>query len=390
MSEKPPRSLLQGLAAYRTVTKQKPKEDGGFLKSGQPPVAPPPEVPGGGERKKGEQKESKVRRVAKFLILIGGEEASKILSRLEPEQVENICREIATIKNVPPDEGERILREFRDILSSSPQALAAPGGGGVETARRLLHGAFGEEEGERFLNRLLPQTRKNPFAFLEDFTPVHLALLLQGESPAASALVLSRLSPKLAAQAVGHLEGERRVDVLKRIARMGQVSPEVLEQAAAALREKARDLSAALETAPEAPDGRSSLAAILKAADVSFGEQLLREIGQSDPALEEDIQKRLYTLEDVVRAEDRPIQEKLQTMTDQEIVLLLKGRSPGFEAKIVKNLSANRYALIREEGEIMGQVPRRDADRVAGDFLAWFRQTREAGRIIIADEDELV
>ncbi|MDR3146280.1 MAG: flagellar motor switch protein FliG, partial [Treponema sp.] len=45
-----------------------------------PPPAPPPE--------------SKYRRLAKFFVLIGAEEAARILPRLEPEQIEAVSREI--------------------------------------------------------------------------------------------------------------------------------------------------------------------------------------------------------------------------------------------------------------------------------------------------------
>jgi hypothetical protein len=39
--------------------------------------------------------ESKYRRVAKFLILIGSEQASEILAELDPDQVEKISKESA-------------------------------------------------------------------------------------------------------------------------------------------------------------------------------------------------------------------------------------------------------------------------------------------------------
>jgi len=54
-------------------------------------------------------------------------------------------------------------------------------------------------------------------------------------------------------------------------------------------------------------------------------------------------------------------------------------------------LSANRRKLIREESEILGAVPKRDCDIVAGEFLAWFRLARENGDIMLySDEDVLL
>jgi flagellar motor switch protein FliG len=77
-------------------------------------------------------------------------------------------------------------------------------------------------------------------------------------------------------------------------------------------------------------------------------------------------------------------------MTEKEIVLLLKSRSGEFREKILANVSVQRRALIREEEEILGPVLRRDADKAAKDFLGWFRQMREEGRILLSDDEDVV
>jgi len=100
---------------------------------------------------------------------------------------------------------------------------------------------------------------------------------------------------------------------------------------------------------------------------------------------------RLYSLEDVANAADRPIQEKLRTMDDRDIALLLKGRSEAFTQKIMWNLSSGRADRIREESEIMGAVPKIEVEAAAREFLSWFRQSIDEGRILmLTDKDVLV
>ena len=62
-------------------------------------------------------KESKYARDAKFLILIGSENAAGILSELDPEQVTEISKEIALAKVIKPEERDEILAEFQEIFS---------------------------------------------------------------------------------------------------------------------------------------------------------------------------------------------------------------------------------------------------------------------------------
>jgi flagellar motor switch protein FliG len=329
--------------------------------------------------------ENNYRKVAKFLILVGKDEAAKILAKLDPEQVERVTREISTISRVENAEAEVLLAEFRSLLGGGEGA--SPGSGGVSAARGLLRAAFGKEKGDAFLVRAVPEAAENPFGFLEDFEGDQIALLLKGESPAAAALILSRLEPKTAAAAINKLEPTQRLETLKRIAKLGKVAPEVLERTAAALREKAR--SVGRETT-KVVDGRAALAEILKRTDASVGDRLLDELREADPELGMDIKDRLFTLDDIVKVEDRAVQEKLRTLSDKDIALLLKGRRPAFVEKILSNVTAARRTIIAEERELLGPVPRSEADEAAGAFLRYFRQGREEGRIVLMDDSDIV
>ncbi|MDR2767891.1 MAG: flagellar motor switch protein FliG [Treponema sp.] len=326
----------------------------------------------------GEAGESKYRRAAKFLILIGSDRASEILSRLESEQVTEISKEISGIKGVAAEEAEGILEEFRSLLSG----FEVPRKGGVEEARRILYAAYGEKKGEEILRRAAPEARPNPFGFLEDFLPADLALLFKEEPASAAALVFSRLPPKLSAAALMHFTGGKKLEIARRIARQTPAAPEVLEQVALALREKARHIGA--KDTGEGFDGVSVLAAILKSAELSFGDQLLNDLEREDPELGKNLKERIYTLDDIVLAADLPLQKKLASMDTRDIVLLLRA-APGdaFREKIRNNLSSGRQREILEEDEIIGTVPKRETAEAAAAFLAWFRQRREEGEIII-------
>jgi flagellar motor switch protein FliG len=397
-NKKPGHADPRGISAYQhTMQKKGAPEQGPVPATAGVPQAVPGEgllktgVSGGLPQKSPlppPEGDSKYRRVAKFLILIGGDEAAGILSKLETDQVELVSTEIASIRGITVEEAESILAEFRSILDTGYR-FSGGIGGGVETARRLLYAAFGPDQGEAYLSRAVPESKKNPLGFLEDFSGEQLALLLRAESPATFALVLSRLPAQLSAAVLAKIPGDLKPEILRRIAHLDTTPPEVLERVAAALREKARAIGGGGEE-PLRVDGMGALTAILKSSDLSFGDRLLEELEERDPGLGRNIKDRLYTLEDVIRADNRPIQEKLRVMSNRDIALLLKGRSGEFIEKIYANLSAGRRELIREESEITGPVPKVEADAVARDFLGWFRLNREEGRIILLDDEDVV
>lgn len=411
-------SLRRGIDAYKRTLGQSQPADTAAGKSGLPAPQPAPSPPASGPAASASRAglgdgllktgalgkglgrlgkkpgagdgESKYRRVAKFLILIGGNEASRILSGLDAEQVEAIAKEISTIRGITAEEAETVFEEFRDLLRSSC-GYTGRASGGIEEARRLLYAAFGPVQGEMFLRRTVPEAAENLLDFLNEFSGDQVAFLLREEIPAVAALVLSRLSPKLSAAVLAVMPPDRKLEIIRRIAHAGQVAPEVLERAAGVLREKARHITeAGAGSHPATVDGMDALTAILKHADNSFGERLLEELEEEDPDIGRNLKDRLHTLDDVIEADNRPIQEKLKTMTDRDVALLLKGRLPEFTNKILSNVSSNRRTLIREEGEIMGPVPKFEVEAVTRDFLAWFRLGRENGKILLRTDEDVI
>jgi flagellar motor switch protein FliG len=335
---------------------------------------------------KQEEQNSKYRKVAKFLILIGEEEAARILAYLEPEYIETLSKEIVSIPGITAPEAAAIMQEFQGVFATSRQH-AALSFGGVATARRILHRAFGAEKGETFLVKTLPEAADKPFSFLEEFSGEQLAPLLKDESPALQALVLARLPSKLSAAIISQIDPEKKPGVIKRLATLKETSPEVLSRIADVLRNKTQEIEKLEGTRV---DGMSTLTAIIKSSSTSFGNQLLNDLAYEDPLLSRTLRQQLHTFEDIIKADDRPIEEKIRSMPDKDIVLLLKHKSPEFIEKIFSNMSAQRRKEIRDEEEILGPVRKSEADRVSDEFLAWFRENRESGAITLIDEDLLI
>jgi len=333
------------------------------------------------------QKESKYARVAKFLILIGSEQASGILAELEPQQVSEISKEIARIKYIKPQEKIEILTEFNNLFSNRDFRIYGSSRGGIETARRLLYAAKGPVKGEEILNKAIPETKENLFSFLEEFSVDQLVMLIKNESAQTAALILSRMPAKQSAGILSKLPPDNKAEILRRIAHQKDVSPDVLEQVSAALKERVRNIAGGANDLEI--DGLKILAAILKQGDYSFGDRLLNEIEEDDPGIGQSLKEKLYTLDDVVGAVDRPIQDKLKTMTEYEIAVLLKGRGADFSEKILSCVSAGRRKNIREEFELLGAVPKRECDEAAKNFLSWFRLARERGDIALYSDEDL-
>lgn len=343
-----------------------------YLKSGglvKVPVSP----------KEPDGSDSVYRRVAKFLLLIGIDEAAKILPHLTPEQTEKIIPEIASIRSVSPEEAEVILEEFRGLLEKSRES------GGIETAREILEKAYGPEKAQVMLEKAAPLGGAKPFDYLNDADSERIYYLLSDETDQIKALVLSRIDPKKAASVINLMKSEEKADVIKRLAKMEPISPEVLRRVDQAMHEKS--LAQTTEKA-EKVDGRNALAAILKKMNPVAEDEILANLAEEDPALGEDLRSRLFTIEDVVNADDKFIQNKLRDMSDAEIAMLIAQKPDDFKEKILSCISAGRRQLVREEQEINSPYRKSDCERITSQFFSVLRRAFESGELIIKGRNE--
>ena len=330
---------------------------------------------------KAQERDKGYRKAAEFLMVLGREEASKVLKHLSEEEVTAITREIAQIRTIDEEGARKVLEEFGYLMKT--RDLVARGG--IDTARGILVAAFGEEKGLALLEKIRQRTIPHPFAFLMDLDFEQLLLLLKDESPPVLAMILPHLEPSLAARVVATLPREAQVIIARRIAGMDKIDPEVLRRAEETLRDKIR-LQGTVVT--QEIDGKAALAEILSHMDVSHEEELVETLGQQDAPLAEEIRKRLFGVDTILRIRDIELQAVLRDYADQELVLILKGVPLEVQEKLLANVSSRRRSLIDEELSLLGPVRRSDVDKAIGDLLAYIRSEAELGNITLARADD--
>ena len=326
-----------------------------------------------------EQKDSIFRRVAKFLLIIGEDEAAKILPHLSEAQIEKIIPEIASIRSVDKDEADSILAEFNSLLQNARQA------GGVETAREMLTKVYGKEKANQMLEKTVPFSGARPFDYLSDSDSERIYILLKDENIGVQAMVLSHLQPQKAASVINQMNPEEKKEIVLRLAKMEAVSPDILKRVDRALREKSlRQTSQKAEKI----DGKNALAQILKKMSPSAENDIIASLSESDPDLGMDLRSRLFTMEDVINADDRFIQEQLRLLDDETLCLLIAANPDDFRNKILDNVSSTRRQDVLSIEEINKPFRRSDCERVTSEFFATLRRAYEDGKLIIHGRDE--
>lgn len=347
------------------------------------------------EKQKAAEKngESIYRRIAKFLILIGEDQASQVLKKLPENQIEKIVRELATIRHVEPYEASKILEEFQNLCERNKT------GAGINAAKDILEKAFGKEKAMSVIEKVVPYERLNvrggdfsngkPFDYLFNAEDEKIVLLLKDESSQVRSLVLSFLEPKKAAAYINSLKPEEKKEIILRLAHIRELNPEVVRRVDQSMSEKIDAIESLPVEKTVRLDGRGALAAILKHMDKSSEEKILGSLGEEDPELENSLKEMLFTMDDVLASDDRFIQSVLRNMSDEDCALLIAGKNDEFRLKILSNVSVGRGDEILVEESLKTPVRKIDSDRVTNAFFSTLRAAYEDGRLIVKNRGEI-
>ena len=326
-----------------------------------------------------EGKESVYRRVAKFFLLIGEDEAAKILPHLTDKQIEKIIPELASIRSVSKEEATAILEEFQALLDEAKKS------GGVETAREMLTKAYGKERAEQMLQKSMIEPTPKPFEYLAGEETEKIQLLLKDENVGVKSLVLSYLPPKEAAAVINKMKDEDKKEVVLRLAKMEPVSPEILKRVDKAMKEKSRTITT---EKTENIDGRNALVQILKKMDSGAEADILKSLSAEDPDLGQDLKKRLFTQEDVIASDDKFIQETLREFSDEDLAYLIAAKPDDFREKILDNVSHGRRTEILEQEDLLKPMRRSDCEDMTSKFVGILRRAYEEGKLIIKGRND--
>lgn len=329
-------------------------------------------------------KDKGFKKAARFLMLLGKDEAARVLKHLSEEEVTGISRQIAILEKMSTGEASRILEDFGYLLKT--RDLVARGG--IVKAKEILKEAFGEEKAGVIIEKILERTAPHPFAFLMDLDIEQVKLLLKNESAPVIAVILPHLSPERAGQILSALPAEMRQNVVRRIARLEKIDPEVLRRAEGTLKEKIR---AQGQIVTREIDGKSVLVEILKNMDSASEELILDKLKIYDQNLALEIEKKLFTMDILLKLRDRDLQAVLRDYSDTELALIVKGLDDTLKERIVQNMSPRRWEIIREEAQAQGAVFRSEIDKAIQEFLDYIRLQKEKGEIsIVEDQDRIV
>ncbi|HIE13483.1 MAG TPA: flagellar motor switch protein FliG [Desulfotomaculum sp.] len=321
-----------------------------------------------------------------LLLTSGAELSAKVLKQRFPEaEIERITYTISNLGRVPEEVRDSVLDEFIELQQVRSHIVQ----GGVKHAREILERAVGPHKADEIIKRLTQTAAILPFSSLRKTDPKHLLTFIRDEHPQTIALVLSYLDPSQSAAILSALPQETQTEIAKRIAMMERTSPEVVHEIQRVLEHKIMNMIPVEQTQAGMVE---SLVNILNMVDRATEKSILEELENEDPSLADEVRKRMFVFEDIVKLDDTSIQRILREVNTKDLAVALRGATEEVKNRIFRNMSHRAGKMLKDELEFMGPVRLRQVEEAQQKIVKVIRALEEAGEIIIArgGEDALV
>jgi len=316
-------------------------------------------------------------KAAILLIALGKECSALLFKYFKDEEIEQLTLDITNVHRVDSETRERVIDEFyEECLAQNYLAE-----GGIDYAREVLEQAMGAERAYELINRLTATLQVRPFDFMRRLDPSQLMNFLQNEHPQTIALVLSYLDPMLSAGVLSRLPPEKQPDVVARIATMDRTSPDYVREVEMVLNRKISQMGV---DDFAVVGGIQSIVDILNSSDRSTERHVLEELETTDVELVDEIRRKMFVFEDIVKLDKRAIQRILKEVENADLTVALKNATEEVKRIIFDNMSKRLQDMLKEDMDFMGPVRVKDVEEAQQKIVNVIRKLQDAGEIVVS------
>lgn len=326
---------------------------------------------------------SGLHKAAAFLLAIGEENTSKLVKKLDVDEVRDISQCMANLGAVEATSIQGLFVEFAERL------VGADGlSGNLDATERLLSKVLAADQVALIMEDIRGPAGRTMWEKLSNVNEEVLAGYLKNEYPQTVAVVLSKVKPDHAAKVLSLLPEMDAIDVMQRMLAMEVVQKDVLEDVENTLRSEF--LTSLART--HKSDPHEQLAQIFNSLDRSAEQRLMGHLEDRSQDSADRIKALMFTFDDLSALDNGGVQTLLREVDKGELALALKGSSDELRDLMISNMAERAAKMFREDMNNLGPVRVKDVDQAQSKIVQLAKRLADEGEIVIAnnDEDEMV
>ncbi|MHC4555075.1 MAG: FliG C-terminal domain-containing protein, partial [Planctomycetota bacterium] len=298
-----------------------------------------------------------IQKAALLLTTLDTATATDLLKGQSQQVVQKIAMELSELDLKGQTNGDHASEVTRQFYTE----LTRPKSGELHIKRfvsSLLQNSAGKEKATELQNKMQQAViQRDPYVIIADAAPIHLASVLQNESPQAIAIVLSEIPPKLGTEVLSRLDEQKAQMTVWRMAQPTTVSRQTVLRIGETIHKRLTEMQS--QQAGQTPEEDTSTANLRQIALVLGGlnkekrDTLLKTIEGKDDEAANRVRALMVTWEDIPKIEDKSLQEILRQIEASVLAKALQGSDAIIAEKINRNISERMKEMIEEEVSLM-------------------------------------
>ena len=292
-------------------------------------------------------------KAALVLMSLGEEAAASVMKNLGADEIRRVGKCMNNMMGASQEDIEYVAKEFSLLVKGDIQGIPVSQEAYVQN---VIVKALGESKGREFIKTIEGESFLSSggpiIEKLRNANPKVLADFTKTEHPQTIALILSYLRPEQVADILEDLPPDRQQNIIKRIATLGSVPREFLEEMTKTLESEVISGGDSEEHA----GGVQVIAEILNRMSRESEKVILESLEETDPDLVNDIRNRMFTFDDIFVLDDRAMRILLEEVDREDLPCALKVVDDETKEKIFSNLSKRAAEMLREDISLMPPI----------------------------------
>jgi flagellar motor switch protein FliG len=322
-------------------------------------------------------------KLAALLIMMGPENAAKLLRDFDEQEVEALATHMAKLPMISHELQQEILREFSDVALHAATALR----GGMDYVHNVLEKSIGMFKASDIMNRVSPSpsTTVSVMQQIIEMDARQVFNLVRNEQPQTIALIISYLNPDKASEVLFQMRQDVREQIIERLANIAPMPIEVVERLAALLTEK---VGVKPTRALNQTGGVRAAAALLNAMDKNLSKSILVALEERKPELSQAIQRKMFTFDDLASLDPGTLQRIMREVDMRQLAVALKTASDAVRKALMGGISKRAAEAVMEEVNFMGPIKLRDIEAAQNSIIDIVRRLEAAGQVELGEARE--
>ncbi len=326
-------------------------------------------------------------KAAILLLSLNEDLAAQVMKNLRPSDIRRLGKQMSRITNVAAETVDSVAKEFCAMAKEQWHGLSVS----VETSKNIVSKALGSGNAEEILGDISSgRDLENPILEkLRDVDVKTLADFTKTEHPQTIALIIAHLKAEKAAEMLECYPVPLQCEITKRMANLKGVPYEYLEEVANTLEKQITTG----QVSEQQLGGPRFIGEILNRMSRASEEAIISALDEEDPEFAATVRNFMFSFDDVLKLDDKSIQEVLREISSEDLCRALKLVDENMREKIYRNMSKRASEMLKEEISMLPPIRISEVEASQRKIVETAKRLEQEGKIFISrggTEDVLV